>query len=111
MRTQLYYKKGRRYEPVGFSDGWFGFPSDGIWLVQTKPSVKSSQCILKLGELPELYPFAQMMVAADDLTDFIIEKQQGYAISASEFAKEILKFLTELSVQSDRTNKNNERSK
>jgi hypothetical protein len=28
-----------------------GFPSDGIWLVTTKPGQKSSECILKLDEV------------------------------------------------------------
>jgi len=53
------------------------FSTDGIYLVQTTPSSKSSQKIAKLSELPDLYPFAQMAVSANDLVKFLgdIEKR------------------------------------
>ena len=69
---QVYYKKGRRYIPFGPQE-WEGFPSDGVWLVQVKPGHRSEELILKLGDLPELYPFAQMMVSKDDLVKLILE--------------------------------------
>lgn len=53
------------------------FPGDGIYLVQTTPTRKSSQKIAKLSDLPKLYPFAQMAVSANDLVSFLgdIEKR------------------------------------
>ena len=53
------------------------FSSDGIYLVQTTPSRKSSQKIAKLSDLPKLYPFAQMAVSANDLVSFLgdVEKR------------------------------------
>lgn len=56
---------------------WQNFPSDGIWLVQTTPNHESSACIMKIDELPSVYPFAQMAVSADDLCKFLgdFEKQ------------------------------------
>jgi hypothetical protein len=50
-----------------------GFPCDGIWLVQTAPNCKSSACIMKIDELPSVYPFAQMAVSADALCTFLGE--------------------------------------
>ena len=30
MKDQVYKKVGRKYIPIGYSDGWTGFPADGI---------------------------------------------------------------------------------
>lgn len=111
MSPVLYIKKNRRYvrldkHPYDFQ----GFPCDGIWLVQSRPNGRSSECILKLGELPALFPFASMAIAKQDLANFIVrwydeQKEKTscfdnkgnltqYSIpSPSDFAQDILKFL------------------
>lgn len=50
MSEQLYKKKGRKYIPIGYSDGFTGFPTEGIWVVYDRPSAKSMTCIAQVGE-------------------------------------------------------------
>lgn len=54
MNEQLYKKIGRKYEPIGYSDNFTGFPCDGIWVVYSKPGVKSEMCIGKVGEFKNI---------------------------------------------------------
>lgn len=76
---------------------WRGFPCDGIWLVQSQPGAVSSQCILKIGELKELYPYAQMAQNVNELANFLVERGRANKVSTpSDFAEEILKFLASL---------------
>jgi len=63
MNEQVYKKRGRRYEPVGYSDGFIGFPTEGIWLVQKGDSKKSEECIMRIGELQDLRPAVDLIVA------------------------------------------------
>lgn len=54
---QYYYKKENgRYAKIATCPSLY---ADGVWLVQNNGD--SKKLILKLGELTELYPFAQMM--------------------------------------------------
>jgi hypothetical protein len=104
MDSQFYRKQGRKYIKVGFSDGFTGFPTDGVWLVQAKPGRHSSECLLKLGELPELYPFIQMAMAKDDLIKFLAQKEEDYRKAGTrgtldDRAKDILKFLSTLNTK------------
>jgi hypothetical protein len=101
------YKKLEPYEA-----DWRGFPCDGVWIVQTRPGCTSSQCVLKIGELQEAYPFLQMAQNVDDLACFIShwyeeQKQKtgkyengklvSYTIPCyTDFARDILKFLATL---------------
>ena len=48
MNEQIYKKKGRKYIPLGYMDGFMGFPSEGIWVVYDKPGSHSSTCIAPL---------------------------------------------------------------
>lgn len=70
MKEQLYLKKGRRYVKVGPSDGWNGFPCDGVWLVYMRPGVKSSHCIFQLK--PD-----RLDLVKRSLDEFIIASQKG----------------------------------
>ena len=101
---EFYQKIGRKYKKVYETPRLY---SDGVWLVSNDGC--SHQCILKLGELKELYPFAQMMQESDKLAGFLtrlgmdriggsLKKDKDGNISysfgaAAETAKEILKFL------------------
>lgn len=91
-------KKNGRYEPVIGHD-YIGFPCDGIWLVKGEPGKRSSSCMLQIGELPELYPFANMMMSKDELDKFLndfFHNRKSYSVS--ELSKELFKFLSELNV-------------
>ena len=100
MNQQVYVKKGKKYAKVGPFDGWEGFPTDGIWLVEMKHGGASQSCILKLGDVPELYPFANMMIAKDKLASFIYEQylRKPINMSANQMAVEILKFLSQVKI-------------
>jgi hypothetical protein len=67
--SEFYYKdeKGKyhkRHETPRFL-------SDGVWVVQTKPGVHSQQCIMKIGELSSVFPFADLAQHSDRLAEFI----------------------------------------
>jgi hypothetical protein len=81
--------------------------SDGIWLVRN--GGKHLSCVLKLGEIPELYPYASMVQDADELASFMFyhelwavkttleceDKSFKYRFSTSaELAQDVLKFLS-----------------
>jgi hypothetical protein len=98
MSDQVYKKKGKRYIPIGYSD-WHGFPTDGIWLVQHKPGVKSSECIIKVEELDSIHPAVDLIFEyKDKITNFIqdeLEKEDSdlklYNISSYDFVMKMLK--------------------
>ena len=50
MDGQLYKKVGRKYVPIGYSDNFNGFPSEGLWVVYNKSGVKSYSCIAQAGQ-------------------------------------------------------------
>jgi hypothetical protein len=47
------------------------FLSDGVWIVQSKPGVYSQQCIMKIGDLSSVFPFADLAQHSDRLAEFI----------------------------------------
>lgn len=49
------------------------FLSNGVWLVTDTPHCHSNQLIFKLGEVPTLYPYAQMALDGDDLAAFLAQ--------------------------------------
>ena len=54
MTEQLYKKVGRKYIPIGYADGFCGFPAEGIWIVYNKPGSKSETCIAQVGKFKKL---------------------------------------------------------
>ena len=54
MNEQLYKKKGRRYIPVGYTDGFTGFPTEGIWAVYKNEYAETQECIAKVGEFKNI---------------------------------------------------------
>jgi hypothetical protein len=104
-------KKFVKVEP--YQGDWRGFPCDGVWIVQARPNGHSSQCVLRIGELQDAYPFVQMAQNVEDLASFILrwrdeqikktgKYENGKLVSytepcTSDFAKDILKFLATLS--------------
>jgi len=69
---QLYKKVNGRYEKIGPCDGFSGFPADGLWLVRMKPGSHSHECIKPLGEVPEPYPLANLIMYRDDIVKTIM---------------------------------------
>lgn len=116
----LYEKIGKRYYKIPFSD-FMGFPCDGVFLVWRNEEKSGGECILQIGELPKLYPFANMAMAREDLANFLVKydeeqikktgqyDEKGKLVrytnpSATDFAGDILKFLAELSEKKNGTN-------
>jgi hypothetical protein len=97
----IYRKVGRRYEPVGHE--WHGFPMQGIWLVTgsappfsgTKTYRWSGTHIMKLGELPALFPFASMAVSREELAVVITKATSGSSYSPMSVADAVLKWMAE----------------
>ena len=80
------------------------FPSDGIWIVQTKKNSKSTSLLLeKYDELPEIYSLISLSLRKDEITTAImrfIDKKNKSLIdfgecsyTINEFAEFIIKFV------------------
>lgn len=54
MNGQLYKKVGRKYVPIGYSDGYYGFPMEGIWVVYKGDGMTTSSCIARTGSFKPL---------------------------------------------------------
>ena len=68
MNEQVYKKVGRKYVQLGYSDGFDGFPSEGIWAVYSRPGCKSSTCIASVGSIK---PIDYSL-----LTSLIVDKEE-----------------------------------
>lgn len=106
MEQQVYKKEGRRYKPIGYSDGWTGFPAEGVWIVQQKDGVHSSECILKIGEVQDLQPTANLILGyKEELIKFIAKECEAeniniYNISINEFVLKMLKEISDEALRS-----------
>lgn len=103
MDSQVYKKVGKKYVKIGPSDGWTGFPSEGLWIVQGKPGIKSESWIRKISNIPEdPISYAKLRMRHDEICssicNFFEEKERiakedgkkGYSYSHSEIATRIL---------------------
>lgn len=90
MTEQVYKKVKNRYVPIGYSDGWSGFPSDGIWIVQTKPRCKSSECIMKIGDIESMQPAANLILGYKDKILNFIQKNKVENESANDLVNRML---------------------
>lgn len=94
MKQQLYKKVGRRYIPIGYSDGFTGFPSDGIWLVQQKDGYNSSECIIKYEDLETAKPAINLILGYKDKIIKFIQDNKNFIIfnkSINDFVLDMLK--------------------
>ena len=98
MNQQVYKKVGRKYIPLGFSDGWQGFPTDGIWLVQSTPARKSSECILKVADNTTVIPYAANLVEhKENIIKYISKNSENISIlnmSINDFVNDMLKYIS-----------------
>jgi len=94
--VKCFYKKvGRRYIPIGpLENNWF--PQDGIWLVQIKPNCTSQECVLQLGELPSLYPYANMTLDKAELVKLFMSELHW---CADTLATLVLKWLAQKEIE------------
>lgn len=107
MKTQVYKKVGRRYVPIGYSDGWAGFPADGIWVVQTTPERKSMECMMRIGEVQDLRPTLDMLVGyRDEIVKYLMTHSMDN-IGTRDYVTEMIKEITRTNdLDSTTTNRN-----
>ena len=98
MNNQVYKKVGRKYMPIGYSDGWNGFPSDGIWLVQSKDGGTSSECIIKYEDLETAKPAVNLILGyKDKILDYISKNKNNINVSNTTINDFVLDMLKEIS--------------
>jgi len=101
MEQQVYKKVGRRYVPIGYSDGWTGFPAEGVWIVKKGDGIHSSECVLRLGELQDLQPAINLILGyKEELLKFFVQQRDEEKIflqniSVNDFVLEMLKFISD----------------
>jgi len=92
---QLYRKtKKGKYKKIGVADEWKGFPTDGFWLVKTKPGNKSSECIIKVDELDNLHPTADLIHEyKDEIVKYLSDNKHVYldGISYNKLVVDMIK--------------------
>jgi hypothetical protein len=96
MNDQLYRKVGRKYVKIGYSDGYYGFPCDGLWVVYSNPGSKASSCIGQVGKLKEVnYEQLASLVAAkeNDCSKALLEEKYRKELSANEIVRIIFEEL------------------
>lgn len=94
MNQQVYKKVGRKYVPIGYSDGWTGFPADGIWVVQTKPGHKSSECMLKIDEVENMRPTIDMLIGYKEEIIHYLMNNPIENISYGDYVSKMIKEIT-----------------
>lgn len=98
MNEQVYKKVGRRYVPIGYSDGWSEFPTDGIWLVQSKDGHHSSECIMKIGDLESMQPATNLILGyKEKILKYIMDNDNRILVSGitrNDFVLDMLKEIT-----------------
>lgn len=74
-------------------------PCEGIWLVRSdrgrydRPN--SWSCIMRIGELPELFPYAQLAMWREELANFVVHNRDK-CMSAQSFVDAMLMHVAEL---------------
>lgn len=81
----LYRKVGRRYVKVGRE--FTGFPMNGVWLVEDG----RMSCIMKVGELLDPLPLAQMQRGKDRACKALLRIWDNQPVSASDVVDIVLK--------------------
>ena len=90
--SEIYRKVGKKYEKISNYE-WNGFPAEGIWFV--KDGMRSASCITRLGDLPDPYPFYNMMLDKDNISKFLIDAFKE-PIALQDVAVKLINHLAEL---------------
>lgn len=95
MNEQVYIKQGRRYKPLGYSDGWTGFPADGVWLVKQEDGMHSSDCLLRLGEVQDLHPTIDLLHHKRLITNWLCDNDNVSVVNQSydNLVEDLLKYI------------------
>jgi len=96
MQVYKKTKKGK-YKKLGYSDGWSGFPSDGIWLVTDGDGVHSSECIIKLDELETIKPAVNLIYEyKEQMIQYLSHNDNVLlnGVSANELVLDMLKTIS-----------------
>ena len=75
---EVYTKQGRRYYKLGYT--FEGFPANGVWLVKDG----HQNLIMKVGDIPDPMPLAQLQLHEDAATRAIVECSNGEPVSAKD---------------------------
>ena len=96
MDEAVYRKVGRKYEKIA-PFIWSGFPMDGVWIVKYKHGSESSAaCVARLDDLPDPFPYYNMMMDRDTIANWFVKTFSGQTISFQEATDMFIKFLSEL---------------
>jgi len=89
----MYRKVGKRYLPIGYADGFVGFPTEGIWAVFSKPGCETRRCIAKVGEFKSINyaDFGTIVRDKHDALCKIIAQNKTISDIADEVIMELLK--------------------
>ncbi len=87
----LYRKSGSHYVEVGYE--FTGFPAEGIWIVQNKTHGRHETLILKIGDVPNLYPYANLMLDVDELGSLIADHRDAGPWCPNGMATEIMQWI------------------
>ena len=90
-KDKLYRKSGRRYVEVGYE--FTGFPAEGVWVVQNKTPGRRETLILKIGDLPNLFPYAQLFLDEDELGTLIANHRDRGPWCPAGMATEIMQWI------------------
>ena len=93
--SEIYKKEGKRYVKIAPFE-WTGFPMDGIWIVKYRNGRESSaSCIARLDDLPEPYPFYNMMLDRDKISHFLMESFKE-PVSMQDVIDKFIQYLSQL---------------
>lgn len=93
----IYKKENGKFIPIGKLD-WhdFSFPSDGIWMVKYYPGGNSASCVRRLHDLPNPYPFYNMMLDRDKICSHLLKTTEGCSMSLQEITDSLICYLSQL---------------
>ena len=89
MNQQVYKKVGRKYIPISYSDGFTGFPLEGLWVVYRKPGQKTESCIAQVGQFQNI-DYSKLASLIKDKQDVVCKILMQSGKSISELSNEIL---------------------
>lgn len=88
---KLYLKQGRRYVPAPTL--FYGWPADGIWLVDTKPGVRTQMRICRVGEVPDAVKLAAIERHRDEASTAVMEVMKAGPYSAQDLVTAVFRVL------------------
>lgn len=92
----IYRKENGKYVKIAPHE-FDGFPADGVWIVKFKNGHESSAtCVARLDDLPDPYPFYNMMLDRETITQFLLNIFNGEPVSIQYAADKLIDLLSKL---------------